>query len=117
MAFYRLAMGNPVVRQFKVLSNVYHLKTLLDRIKEDSRRIILFGSCADGTDTSESDIDLFVLTSNKSTVRREVSKFNRSGDRRVVPIVVDANKFVKLRKEDESLYERIQKGILLWEKE
>jgi len=117
MVFYRLAMGNPVVRQFKVLSNVYSLKILLDRIKQDTKKVILFGSCADGKDVGESDIDLFVLTSNKSTVRSEVSRFNRSSNRKVVPIIVDANEFVKLKKDDEPLYERIQRGIVLWETE
>lgn len=117
MVFYRLAMDNPVVRQFKILLNVYQLKPLMDEIKEDSRRIMLFGSCSEGTDVQDSDVDLFVLATDKQKVRKMISHFNVEADRRIAPIILDANEVVKLREEDEPLYERIQRGILLWERE
>lgn len=117
MVFYRLDTGDPAVRQFKVLVNVYALTGLIDRIKERCRRIILFGSCAEGTDVRGSDIDLFVLTSEKGPVRGEIGRFNAGSERRVAPIVVDANEFVEMREEDKPLYENVERGIVLWERE
>lgn len=117
MVFYKLNGREAVVRQFKITANVYALKKLTDRMKEESRRVVLFGSCARGTDVKDGDIDLFVLTSAKDSVRRLVSEFNRSGERKIVPIIVDANEFVKLKREDRPLYENVRKGIVLWEKE
>lgn len=117
MVFYKLNGREAVVRQFKITANVYALKKLTDRMKEESRRVVLFGSCAQGTDVKDGDIDLFVLTSAKDSVRRLVSEFNRSGERKIVPIIVDANEFVKLKREDRPLYENVRKGIVLWEKE
>lgn len=117
MVFYILNRAEAVVKQFKVLSSVYLLKGLTDRVKEESRKIVLFGSCAQGTDTRESDIDLFVLTSTKNTVRRRIRDFNRANDRKVTPVVVDANELARLKREDKPLYENVQRGITLWERE
>ena len=117
MVFYKLNLTEAVVRQFKTVVTVYALKELMNRIKDESRRIILFGSCAQGTDTSDSDIDLFVLTSAKNLVRRKVREFNRVSDRKIVPIVVDTNEFTRLKREDKPLYENVERGIVLWEKE
>jgi len=117
MVFYRLGSKNPVVRQFKILTNVYTLRKLFDKLKQHSRRIILFGSCAQGTDVRESDIDLFILTSEKDSVRKTISEYNRENERKIAPIIVDANEYVSLKRDDEPLYENIERGIMLWEVE
>jgi predicted nucleotidyltransferase len=117
MVFYSLNRTEAVVKQFKILSNVYLLKGLIDRMKEGSRRIVLFGSCAEGTDTKDSDIDLFVLTSTKSAIRREIRDFNRTSDRNVAPVVINTNELTRLKQEDKPLYENVHRGIVLWEKE
>jgi len=117
MVFYRLNTKEPVVSQFKVLVNVYTLKRLVDQIKQNSRRIILFGSCAQGIDVKESDIDLFVLTLEKELVRRKIGDFNRKNERKIAPIVVSASEFARLRREDKALYENIDRGIVVWETE
>lgn len=117
MVFYKLNVGDPVVRQFKVLLNVYGLKKLIDVLKQYSRRIILFGSCAQGTDVKESDIDLFILSAEKDSVRGKISGFNAEKARKITPIIVNANELVKLKKRDEALYENIDRGIVLWENE
>jgi len=117
MVFYRLNAKDSMVRQFKVLVNVYTLKDLLTQMKEHCRRIILFGSCAQGTDVKESDIDLLILTSEKELIRRRISEYNRKNKRKIAPIVADANEFIKLKREDKPLYENIEKGIVLWETE
>ncbi len=116
MVFYRLNIKNAVARQFKVLFNVYSLHDLVEEIKQDCKRIILFGSCSEGTDVKESDIDLFILTSEKDIVKRKVSAYGKTG-RRIAAIIVDSNEFAKIRKEDKPLHDRILKGIILWESE
>ena len=117
MVFYRFNDKEAVARQFKIVANVFALKKLTDRIRDDSRRIVLFGSCAQGTDVKGSDMDLFVLTSEKTVIRRVISEFNKHSDRNAAPIIVDANDFVRLRREDKPLHENIERGIPLWEKE
>ncbi len=115
MYFYKLNLENPTVTQFKVLLNVDNLTNLIDAVKDHTRKVVLFGSSAQGTDVKESDIDLFVLTGEKNHVRRMVSGFNAKHERKIAPIIVDANGFVKLKKDDRPLYENIERGITLWE--
>ena len=114
---YRANLRNPVVRQFKVLFNVLALNDLVDKIKQFSNRIVLFGSCAEGTDIKDSDIDLFILTSDVGTVSSEVRRYERKIDRKLSPIVVDPNELAKMKIRDKPLYERILRGITLWEQE
>jgi len=117
MVFYRLNDGSAVARQFKVLFNVYSLQGLVDRVKAHSRRIVLFGSCAEGLDVKGSDVDLLILTQEKREVLEEVSAYQKGLDRRLSPIVVSANEFARLKREDKPLHERIERGIVLWESE
>ena len=117
MVIYRLNLKEPSVRQFKILVNTFELKSLVDELKGSSRKIVLFGSCSQGTDTKDSDIDLLVVSQEKSSVKKAISKFNQESARRVASIIVDANEYVLLRKEDKPLFENIQRGIVLWEAE
>ncbi|MBI4232299.1 nucleotidyltransferase domain-containing protein [Candidatus Peregrinibacteria bacterium] len=115
MNFYKLNLKNPVVRQFKILLNVDSLHELIQTISTGSRKVILFGSTSQGTDAKESDVDLFILTSEKDWVRRKISEFNSRSKRKIAPIIVDANGFVKLKRDDKPLYENIGSGIILWQ--
>ncbi|MFP3984662.1 MAG: nucleotidyltransferase domain-containing protein [Candidatus Bathyarchaeia archaeon] len=114
---YRANLKNPAARQFKVLFNVLALNELIEKIKEVSDRVVLFGSCAKGTDVRDSDIDIFVLTSDVETVQREVRLYKQKINRRIAPIIVDSNGLAKMKTKDKPLYERISKGITLWEHE
>jgi len=117
MVFYRLNPRSAVTRQLKVLFNVYFIDDLVESMKPDCKRVFLFGSCSEGTDVKDSDIDIFVLTNEKDKVKLKISAYQKKMERRIAPIIVNSNEFVKLRKEDKPLYERILKGITLWESE
>jgi len=117
LAIYRLSQNEATVKQFKVLINVFTLKPLTDKLKENSKRIVLFGSCAQGTDAKESDLDLLVVTDKKETVGKAISEFSKKNQRRIAPITVDMNEYVRLKREDKPLYENIERGITLWETE
>jgi len=112
---YRFNTESPVAKQIKILFNVNELDELVKNLKEYSNRIILFGSCAEGNDVKDSDIDLFVLANEKEMVRRIVNSYETS--RKIAAIVVNANDFARMRKEDKPLYDDILRGTKLWEKE
>jgi hypothetical protein len=78
---------------------------------------MLSSAVPEGTDVKESDMDFFVLTSDKNSVENEISEFNRKSERKIAPIIVDANEFVKLKRNDRALYENIERGITLWQAE
>jgi predicted nucleotidyltransferase len=115
MVLYRLDLGSPTAKQFKILANVNSLEGLLSNLKTISKRIVLFGSCSQGIDVSESDIDLMILTDERGFVKEEITRFNSHAKRRIAPIIVDANEFARLRRNDAPLYDNIERGIVLWE--
>jgi len=112
---YKFNTESTVARQIKILFNVNELDELVRTLKKYSTRIILFGSCAEGNDVKDSDIDLFVLTSEKGTVKKIINSYETL--RKIAPIIVDANDFVKMRNEDKPLYDSVLRGIRLWETE
>jgi len=115
MVFYRLNAGDPLVKQLKILSNVWELRGFVEENEERTKKIILFGSSAEGTDVSESDIDILILTDEKTPLKESVSRFNRKSTRKISPIILDVDEFVKMKKEDKPLFERIDKGVVLLE--
>jgi len=60
---------------------------------------------------------LFILTSEKNSAQNDVSQLNQKSDRKIEPIIIDANEFVKLKRDDKALYENIERGITLWQAE
>jgi len=115
MVFYRLKADDPFVRQMKAAENVWSLRAFVEGLKKSARKVVLFGSCAEGTDAAESDIDVLIMTEDKSAARTAVSAFNRRARRQMAPMILDAQEFAALGKEDKPLYERIDRGIVLWE--
>ena len=109
MLFYRRNDVNPLLRQFKVFISVNNIMPLIEKLSPLSKRIILFGSCSEGTNSEESDTDLFVLSSKKEEIRRILDKYPR-----VQTIILSSVEYVKLKEKDKPLYDRIIKGIELY---
>jgi len=114
---YRYNLHDPVARHLKILFTLVELSELVRRLRQVSEEIVLFGSCAEGIDTAESDIDLFILTNDKDELRRTVALARRTLDRRLSPVVLNPVEFSELRDRDRPLYEQISRGIELWRKE
>lgn len=113
MNFYRANDSHPFVRQFKVLDTIAGLESLLQKLRPLAQRIILFGSCAQGMDTAESDVDLFILTADRDAVKT-VLRENQVG-RMLQAIVVDLQELGELKEKDSAFYAEIQRGLVLWE--
>lgn len=117
MAIYKLNLKEPSVKQFKILLNVFGLKPLMGGLMEHARRIVLFGSCSQGTDVKDSDIDLLIVTTEKEPIKRIIRDFNQKNERKIAPLIVSMNEYVLMKKEDKPLYENTERGITLWEAE
>lgn len=117
MIFYRYNLDDPLARQFKILISVNRIHDLVKDLAPHSRRVVLFGSCASGTDVLDSDIDLFVISQEGRLVRETVSAHTDAIGRKISPVVVSANQFRHLRSKDRALYDRINSGMTLWEAE
>lgn len=115
MNFYSINIDNPLVKQFKISQTIANLKSLIDKLKPVTKRIILFGSCAEGTDTQYSDIDIAIISQEEQEVRKIVKKEKIDED--IQSLIFTAKDFSVLAKKDKPLYERIQKGIILWRRD
>jgi predicted nucleotidyltransferase len=118
MKFYQYNLSNPVAREFKVLFNTSRLKALANMLEEEAEQVVLFGSVSEGKDVRDSDVDLFILTEHENIVRETLARFVRkhSYSRPLSPIIMNATRFAKLRRQDPSLYENILRGRVLWER-
>jgi len=56
----------------------------------------MFGSCAEGTDAKESDVDLLILSDEKGLVKRITAGREGPFERRLAPIIMDINEYVQL---------------------
>ena len=113
MNFYAADERHPFVRQFKVLDTIAGLEPLLQKLRPLARRIVLFGSCAEGTDAADSDVDLFVVVPDRGQVMAEISHCHF--DRQIQAVVVNNQELAKLKQEEPAFYMQVQRGIVLWE--
>jgi predicted nucleotidyltransferase/competence protein ComGC len=115
MNFYTINIDNPLVKQFKISQTIASLNGLINKLKLVAKRIILFGSCAEGIDSQNSDIDLAIISHDEQAARKIVKKEKVSKE--IQALIFTTSDFMALDKNDKPLYERIQKGITLWRQE
>lgn len=113
MKFYSIDIDNPIIRQFKVLLNIVELNPLVEKLKEYSKRIVLFGSAAKGKNTEESDIDLFVMTNEPEEIRNII--FGDELAEKIQLVVKTPTEYASMSEKEPVFYERVMKGMVLWE--
>ena len=109
MSFYQRNDDNPLLRQFKVFVTINSLMPVIEKTAPVSRRIVLFGSCAEGRNGEKSDVDLFILSREKERTRRIMDDYPK-----VQAIILDSAEYARLQEKDKPLYERINSGIELY---
>lgn len=113
MAFNRL-IKSPAITHLKIVSNLIKIQPLIDELMPNCSKIVLFGSRADGTHTSESDFDLFIISSKPDVVNKAVRKSPLS---EIVQMVIrKPEQMLTFKKDEPALSKEISKGTMLWEK-
>ncbi len=110
---YSVEPDNPVIKQLKILKTIMLLQPLINKIKELSQKIVLFGSCARGDNIANSDIDLFILTNSPKVIEEKIKKSNLK--EKLQPIIRNPTQSIKMEKEETVFFEEIEHGITLWE--
>jgi predicted nucleotidyltransferase len=119
MYFYSIDSSAAAVIEFKKLINLILIEPLVEELKKMSNRVVLYGSCASGTDTSESDLDLFVVSNNKEGVSNTIGNFKFPRGYEDIHIQSVIKMPVELLEEEESertFMEEVERGIVLWER-
>lgn len=119
MFFYSIDSSNVVAIEYKKLINLLLIEPLVEELQNVSNRIILYGSCAQGTDRSRSDLDLFVVSTSKKKAENIIHKFNFPlgfEDIHIQPIIKSPAELLKAGEAEEAFLEEVERGILLWER-
>ena len=110
----RANMAHPVVREAKIFATLLELSDLINNTRDGSVvRMILFGSCASGEDSSESDIDLYIETRDRPAVKALIEHTEAGLSRKISAIIITPDESRQLRTRDRPLFERIQAGKIL----
>ncbi|PIP27856.1 MAG: hypothetical protein COX29_04165 [Candidatus Moranbacteria bacterium CG23_combo_of_CG06-09_8_20_14_all_35_22] len=113
-SLYSADVKNNLIREMKILLNILALEPLVEKLRLESIRIVLFGSFADGMNKKDSDIDIFVLTNSLNVVRKIIN--NSEFSEKIQLIVKTPNEMIKINKNKPLLFQEIEKGRVLWEK-
>lgn len=113
MIFYQVDISSPIIREFKIFRTVLLLNKFVQRLKNYTEKIVLFGSCAEGTNFKDSDIDLLVVSQKKRDVNNELNKFKYK--QKVQLILKSPQEYMVLEKKEPIFFTEIEKGRLLWQ--
>ncbi|MBM3175802.1 MAG: nucleotidyltransferase domain-containing protein [Chloroflexi bacterium] len=119
MYFYYAGISNPAIIELKKLVNLLLIEPLVEELKNISSRVVLYGSCAQGTDTSDSDFDLFVVSDNKEEVLEAVDSFRFPRGFEGIHIQIVVKTPVELLETEgvgQAFIEEVEHGIVLWER-
>lgn len=110
---YHANISVPLVREVKILAVLLELSPLITDLNPHVSRLILFGSCAHGEDSVESDIDLFIETTDRTAAQHQISRNEKLLSRKLSPVIVSPEESAQLRTRDRPIYERIRQGRIL----
>ncbi|UCE07128.1 MAG: nucleotidyltransferase domain-containing protein [bacterium] len=111
--YYKIKEDNPAIEYYKIFINIQEINQEIYEIFSECKKIILYGSCATGEDTSESDIDIMIITENVKGIKQKLRHKFING-RELKPIILLPHDFIKLKDKDSAFYNEVNKGIILW---
>lgn len=114
MSFYSVDLGDPIIRQIKVIATLLALKPLVANLKDKSDKVVLFGSASTGTNIEESDIDLFILTNQPKEIQTIIKEFDFGN--KIQAVVKKPMDYISLKKKDPLFYDEVSRGLILWQK-
>lgn len=119
MFFYSVDACDPIIIEFKRLLNMLLIEPLVEELKDVSARVVLYGSCAQGADTSSSDLDLFIVSHSTEEVLNAISRFRPPRgfeEIRVQPVVKSPLELLQADVAGQAFMGEVEKGITLWER-
>jgi predicted nucleotidyltransferase len=120
MFFYSIdSSNNATITELKKIINLLLMEPLVEALKAISSRVVLYGSCAQGTDTSESDLDLFIVSNSKEGVSEVIRDFKFPKGYESIHIQAVIKTPVELLEGGDSqriFLEEVDHGVVLWEK-
>jgi predicted nucleotidyltransferase len=119
MYFYSINKSNPTVADLKRLINIVLIEPLVEELKGISSKIVLYGSCAQGVDTSQSDLDLFVASNKRKQAISVIENFTFPQgfeSINIQPVVKNHAEILRAGQAEQTFLDEVEQGIVLWER-
>jgi len=116
---YKLTEMTPELRMFKAMNTVLNIAPLIQRLKPMCRMVMLYGSCANGLNAEESDLDLLVVSNDRGKVLDTVARFSPKesyGFTEIKSVIKTPAEWAGLETKDPVYFAEVQKGLVLYEK-
>lgn len=116
---YSLVELTPELGLYKTLNTILNIAPLVNRLKPASKTIILYGSCAQGMNTEDSDLDLFVVSSSRSQVLDSLTRYSpreKYGYAGIKAVIKSPAEWAGMETSDPVFFTELQRGIMLFEK-
>lgn len=112
-SLYGVSSDHIIVKELKILQNLLLIYPLIEKLKLESQKIILFGSRAKGTNTIESDIDIFVQANDIEKIRRIISSSQLKD--KIQLIAKTPKEMLTINNQNPLFFQEVEKGKLIWE--
>lgn len=103
----------PVIARLRIAFNLLEITPKIEPLRNCTDKIILFGSCAQGADTFNSDIDLLIIARDKAKINKLAQKIKLS--RPVQWVIKTPQEYVIMNHKEQVFAREISRGIVLWE--
>jgi len=114
LALFRADVDNNSFRLMKTALFLFKAKHLTDFLTEayPGSSVVLYGSCARGEDSPESDVDVLIV--GRRAEKMDLTRYEGMLGRRINTIVFDPQEWEEKAEEDRAFYERVLvDGIVL----
>jgi len=111
---YKFNAESYIAKQFKIFENLLLLYRFIKEIQPYCYQITLFGSCADGSNSIDSDLDLFIKSEYKDEVKKIINNYTGVVFR-IQAVIQDPLEIASAKNEDKVFFQQVKKGIILWE--
>ncbi len=102
-----------IFTRLRTAFNLIEITPKIAVLQKSADKIVLFGSCAQGTDTVDSDIDILVVTRDKIRTDRAAREIKLS--RPVQWVIKTPQEYVVMNSKEKVFAREISHGIVLWE--
>ncbi|MFC1806926.1 nucleotidyltransferase domain-containing protein [Candidatus Omnitrophota bacterium] len=114
MCFYYADLSSNLIQQLKIAQNMIKISSLINKLEDCCIKMILFGSSAKGKNHKESDLDLFILTSESDKVKKVI--FKSPLKEKIQYHINTPQDVAKLKRDKSVFYKEIASGITVYEK-
>lgn len=113
MRFYQINNESIEIKKIKINIVLEKINPLLPKLKKFTQKIILFGSGSRGEQTDDSDIDLFIISCEKSKILNALKKTDYASP--IKAVIKTPGEWSEMEVKEPEFFYEIKNGITLYD--